>query len=122
MTDVSFSAAGNAVLIEDDPMEKYSSMRKTFAPVAFESKTFSPIQLKMSIYAIFFAFEEFGHIFWGTPKPLIILIDKKMVTRFFKLKLFHPPCGTLVNTLSSSISRLPKYLAKTTPRQTICLV
>ena len=34
MTDASFSAAGYAVLIEDDPMEKYSSTRKAFAPVA----------------------------------------------------------------------------------------
>ena len=51
MTDASFSAAGYAVLIEDDPMEKYSSMRKTFAPVAYGSKTISPAQLKMSTYA-----------------------------------------------------------------------
>ena len=28
MTDASFSAAGYAVLIEDDPKKKYSSMRK----------------------------------------------------------------------------------------------
>ena len=72
MTDASFSATGYAVLIEDDPMEKYSSMLKSFAPVAYGSKTFSPAQLKMSInakefLAIFFAFKEFGHIFWGTP-------------------------------------------------------
>ena len=51
MTDASFSAAGYAVLIEDDPMEKYSSTRKAFAPVAYGSQTFSPAQLKMSIYA-----------------------------------------------------------------------
>ena len=64
MTDASFSAAGYAVLIEDDPFEKYTSTRKTFARVAHGSITFSPTQLKMSIYtkevlAIFFAFEEF---------------------------------------------------------------
>ena len=64
MTDASFSAAGYAVLIEDDPMEKYSSTRKAFAPVAYGSKTFTPAQLKMYIYAkeflaIFFAFKEF---------------------------------------------------------------
>ena len=58
-------------------MEKYSSTRKAFAPVAYGSKTFSPAQLKMSIYAkeflaIFFAFKEFGHIFWGTPTPVIL--------------------------------------------------
>ena len=71
MTDASFSAAGYAVIIEDDPMEKYSSTRKAFAPVAYGSKNFSPAQLKMSIYAkeflaIFFPFKEFGHIFWGS--------------------------------------------------------
>ena len=32
MTDASFSAAGYAVLIEDDPLEKYTSTRKAFAP------------------------------------------------------------------------------------------
>ena len=95
MTDASFSAAGYAVLIEDDPMEKYPSTRKAFAPVAYGSKTFSPAQLKMSIYAkeflaIFFAFKEFGHIFWGTPKPVIILTDNKSVTRFFQTKIIPP--------------------------------
>ena len=69
MTDASFTAAGYAVLIQDDPLEKYTSTRKAYAPVAYGSKTFSPAQLKMSIYAkeflaIFFAFKEFGHIFW----------------------------------------------------------
>ena len=92
MTDASFSTAGYAVLIEDDPLEKYTSTRKAFAPVAYGSKTFSPAQLKMSIYAkeflaIFFAFKEFGHIFWGTPKPMIILTDNKAVTRFFQTKI-----------------------------------
>ena len=95
MTDASFLAAGYAVLIEDDPMEKYTSTRKSFAPVAYGSKTFSPAQLKMSIYAkeflaIFFAFKEFGHIFWGTPKPVIILTDNKSVTRFFQTKIIPP--------------------------------
>ena len=49
MTDATFLAAGYAVLIEDDPMETYSSTRKAFAPVAYGSKTFSPAKLKMSI-------------------------------------------------------------------------
>ena len=95
MTDASFLAAGYAVLIEDDPSEKYTSTRKSFAPVAYGSKTFSPAQLKMSIYAkeflaIFFAFKEFGHIFWGPLKPVIILTDKKSVTRFFQTKIIPP--------------------------------
>ena len=95
MTDASFTAAGYAVLIEDDPLEKYTSTRKAYAPVAYGSKTFSPAQLKMSIYtkeflAIFFAFKEFGHIFWGTPKPVIILTDNKWVTQFFQTKIIPP--------------------------------
>ena len=95
MTDASFSAAGYAVLIEDDLLEKYTSTRKAFAPVAYGSKTFSPAQLKMSIYAKeflanFSAFKEFGHIFWGTPKPVIILTDNKSVTRFFQTKIIPP--------------------------------
>ena len=44
MTDASFTAAGYAVLIEDDPLEKYTSTRKAYAPVAHGSKTFSPAQ------------------------------------------------------------------------------
>ena len=49
----------------------------------------------MSIYAkeflaIYFAFKEFGHIFWGAPKPVIILTDNKAVTRFFQTKIIPP--------------------------------
>ena len=70
MTDASFGAAGYAVLIEDDPNQKITSLRKSYAPVAYGSKTFTPAQIKTSIYAkeflaIYFAFKEFGHIFWG---------------------------------------------------------
>ena len=41
----------------------------------------------MSVYAkkflaLFFIFKEFGHSFWGTPKPMIILTDNKSVTFF----------------------------------------
>ena len=68
MTDASFQAAGYAVLIEDDPNQKYTSTRKTYALIAYGSKTYSPSQIKMSIYAkeflaIYMAFKEFGHIF-----------------------------------------------------------
>ena len=115
MTDASFSAAGYAVLIEDDPIEKYSSMRKAFAPVAYGSKTFSPAQLKMSIYAeeflsIFFAFKEFGHIFWGTPKSVIILTDNKSVTLFFQTKIIPPTMWNAcdyVMQLNSTIAHIP---------------
>ena len=51
MTDASFTAADYAIMIEDDPNQKLQSRRKTYAPIAFGSKTFNPTQLKMSIYA-----------------------------------------------------------------------
>ena len=96
MTDASFTAAGYAILTEDDPNQKYTSLKKSYAPIAYGSKTFTPSQLKMSIYAkeflaIYYAFKEFGHIFWGTPKPVIILTDNKSVTRFFQTKIIPPP-------------------------------
>ena len=103
VTDASFGAAGYAVLIEDDPNQKFTSLRKSYAPVAYGSKTFTPAQIKMSKYAkeflaIYIAFKEFGHIFWGAPKPVIILTDNKAVTRFFPTKIRPPalPCGTRV--------------------------
>ena len=48
MTDASFQAAGYAVLIEDDPNQKYTSTRKTYAPIAYGSKTYTPSLIKMS--------------------------------------------------------------------------
>ena len=51
MTDSGFQAAGYAVLIEDDPNQKYTSTRKTYAPIAYGSKIYSPSQIKMSICA-----------------------------------------------------------------------
>ena len=88
MTDVSFRSAGYALMIEDNPDQKIQSKRKTYAPVAFGSKIFSPAQLKISIYskeflAIYMAFLEFAHILWEATKPTIVLTDNKSVTRFF---------------------------------------
>ena len=95
MTDASFQAAGYAVLIEDDSNQKYTSTRKTDAPIAYGSKTYSPSQIKMSFYAkeflaIYMAFKKFGHIFWGATKPVIIMTDSKSVTRFFQTKMIPP--------------------------------
>ena len=59
----------------------------------------------MSVYAkeflaIYFAFKEFGHIFWGAPKPVIIRTDNKAVTRFFQTKIVPPalwnPCDYVI--------------------------
>ena len=36
-------------------------------------------------------FKEFGHIFWGANKPVIIMTDSKSVTRFFQTKMFPLP-------------------------------
>ena len=95
MTDASSRSAGNAPLIEDNPDQKIQSKRKTFAPVAFGSKVFSPAQLKMSIYskeflAIYMASLELAHILWETSKPTIALTDNKSVTRFFQTKAITP--------------------------------
>ena len=96
MTDASFTAAGYAIMIEDDPNQKLQSRRKTCAPIAFGSKTFNPTQLKMSIYAkefvaIYFAFAEFGHLMWGSVFPVIVFTDNRSVTRFFQTKIIPPP-------------------------------
>ena len=95
MTDASFRSAGYALMIEDNPDQKIQSKRKTYAPVAFGSKVFSPAQLEMSIYskeflAIYMEFLEFAHSLWETSKPTIVLTDNKSVTRFFQTKAIPP--------------------------------
>ena len=95
MTDASFRSAGHALMIEDNPDQKIQSKRKTYAPVAFGSKIFSPAQLKMSIsskefLAIYMAFPEFAHILWEATKPTIVLTDNKSFTRFFQTKATRP--------------------------------
>ena len=37
------------------------------------------------------AFKEFGHIFWGATKPVIIMTDSESVARFFQTKMIPPP-------------------------------
>ena len=69
MTDASFRSAGYALMIEDILDQKIQSKQKTYATVAFGSKSFSPPQLKMPIYskeflAIYMAFLEFPLILW----------------------------------------------------------
>ena len=95
ITDASFRSAGYALMIEDNPHLKIQSTRKTYAPVAFGSKIFSPAQLKMSIYskeflAIDMAFLEIAHILWEATKPTIVWTDNKSVTRFFQTKAIPP--------------------------------
>ena len=99
MTDASFQAAGYAVLIENYINQKYTSIRKTYAPMAHGLKTHFPCQFKMSIYAEeilanYLAFKEFGHILWDATAPVIVITDSKSITRFFKTKMIHPPTQT----------------------------
>ena len=66
-------------MIEKNDEQKLMSKRKTFAPVAFGSRVFSPAQLKMSIYckvflALYHAFLEYSHILWETI-PTLVLTD-----------------------------------------------
>ena len=128
MTDASFKSAGYALMIEDNPDQKIQSKRKTYAPVAFGSKIFSPAQPKVSIYSkdfleICMAFLEFAHILWEATKQTIVLTDNKSVTRFFQTNAIPPALwnaceyvlqfnfkiahfGGSVNTAADFLSRL----------------
>ena len=80
MTDASFRASGYTLTIEEENDKKLNSKKKTFAPVAFGSKVFSPAQLEMSIYckefqAIHHAFLEYSHILWETTLPTLVMTD-----------------------------------------------
>ena len=94
MTDVNSKNAGYALMIEENA-DEMTSVRKTYALVAFRSKTFSPSQIKMSInakefLAIYFLFMEYSHILWGSTKPVVVLTDNKSVTRFFQTEIIPP--------------------------------
>ena len=95
MSVASFRASGYALMIEENDERKLLSKRKTFAPVAFGSRVFSPAQLKMSIYckeilAIYHAFLEYNHILWETTIPTLVLTDNRSVTSFFQTKTTSP--------------------------------
>ena len=95
MTDATFRSARYALMLEDNPDQKIQSKRKTYAPVAFGSKIFSPPKLKLSIYskeilAVCMAFLKFAHILWEATKPTIVLSNNKSVTRFSQTKAIPP--------------------------------
>ena len=121
MTDASFQAASYAVLNEDDPNQKYTSTRRTYAPIAYASKTYTTSQIKMSIYAENFsanylAFQEFVHIFWGATKPVNIMTDSKSVTRFFQTKMIPPSLRNtcdLVMQIDFTIAHIPGKMNNT---------
>ena len=73
LTDASFQAAGYAVLTEDNPIQKYTSTSKTYAPIAYGSQTYIPSQIKISIHtiefsAIYLAFEKKGTLILGSTR------------------------------------------------------
>ena len=60
--------------------------------------------------AIYMAVKEFGHIFWGATKPVIILTDSKSVTRFFQTKMIPPPLWNacdFVQQFNFTIAHIP---------------
>ena len=59
MADASFRSARHAFMIEDNPDHKIQTKRKTYTHVAFGSKVFCPVQIKMSIYS-----KKFWHLIW----------------------------------------------------------
>ena len=127
MTDASFTSAGYALMIEDNPDQKIQSQLKTYAPVAFGFKIFSPPQLKLSIYSedfltIYIALLEFVHILWEPIKPTFILTDNKSVTRFFQTKSIPPALWNARNYvlqfnfnlahIAGSINTAAEYLSR----------
>ena len=96
MSDACFTASGYAIIIQDDISQKLQTKRKTYAPIAFGSKTFIPTQKRLSIYAkeffsIYFAFVEFGHLKWGCTFAVTVFTDNSSVTRFVQAKLIPLP-------------------------------
>ena len=93
MTDASFTAVGYAILTEDDPeificqkiIRSNCIWFKNFYAIATQN-----VHIRQDFLAIYYAFKEFGHKFWGVPKPITILTDNKSVTRFFQTKIIPP--------------------------------
>ena len=110
MTDASFRSAGYALMIEDNPDQKIQSKPKTYAPVAFGSKIFSPAQLKLSTYskeilAIYVAFLEFALILWEATRPTIVLTDRSPSPVFSKQRQFRQHSGMHVIMCCNSTSK-----------------
>ena len=108
MSDAIFTAAGYAIMIEDDPQQKLQSKRKTYAQIAFGSKTLNPTQLKMSIcakefLASFFAFSEFEHLMWGSTFPVIDFTENREVMCSFQTNIIPPLYGMPATTSCSTI-------------------
>ena len=113
--DAIFRSAGFALMIEENPDQKVQPIRKTFVPVGFGSKTFSPAQLKVSIHpiedlAIYMAFLEWhfymAQIQCEATKPTIVLTDGKSVTRFFQTEAISPSLSNACNCVQEFNSKI----------------
>ena len=102
LTDASFYAAGYVLMIEDYITDQSGKTYKTYVPVSFGSKIFTPTYLKLSIYAkeflaVHFVFDNFAHILWGSTKPVLVLTDNRSLTRFFQAKTIPSSLWTCVD-------------------------
>ena len=133
MTHANFRKSGDALMIEDNPDQRIQSGLKTYAPVAFGSKFFSPAQLKMLFYseevlAFYMASLEFAHILWEATKPTFVLTDNESVTRFFQTKAIPPAfwkaCDSVLQLnfifshISRSINTAADFLSSSEPEVT----
>ena len=85
MTDVSFRSARYALMIEDNPDQEIQSKRKTYAPVAFGSKIFSPARLKMSILS-----KEFGNLY-GISRVCTLFVGSNKANKCLnRQQVSHP--------------------------------
>ena len=94
MCEASEHAVGYVRIIEDYTNEETGETDK-FSPAVFGSKRFTTKQMSPTMHANDFlamhlAFDEFGHIFWATKKPIIVMTDYKAITRFLQAKHIQP--------------------------------
>ena len=67
MTYASFTAAGYAILTEDDPNQKYSSVKKSYAPIAYGSKT-QNVHIRQGILSDLLRIQRIWTYFLGSPQ------------------------------------------------------
>ena len=96
MTDASFGAAGYAILIEDNPNQKFTSIRKSYPPVAYGSKTFPQRRQKSPSTQITFlrftSLSKSSGIFSGVRRNRSL--SQLTIKLSLERKLYPQPCGT----------------------------
>ena len=114
-------------MVEDYLADQSGNTFRTYVPVSFGSKLFTPTYLKLSIYAkeilvVHFAFDTFAHILWGSTEPVLVLTDNKSFTSFSKQRPSLLVCGLV--PIMSEISTLcwDIFLEKRRPLPINCRV